>query len=63
MSTSSEADGLKRLAACAMLVDALMPGGWTVIDPQHVDPEAERVYRAWREFERGGRTPDLPEQD
>lgn len=45
-----DTDRLKRLANCAMAVDALMPGGWTATNPQRIDPEAERVYRAWRQW-------------
>lgn len=31
---------------------SLMADGWNMIDPAHVDPEAEWVYRAWREWAR-----------
>ncbi len=62
--TGDKLDLLNRVAACAMAVDALMGAdGWNVINPRHIEPERERVYRAWLEFARDGKGRKLPRAD
>ncbi len=44
---------LERIANSAMAVDAVMPGGWTALDPVCITPEQEALYRAWSDFSLG----------